>query len=290
MSVPVNLLKPDQRFWYAQLVVAAILADGEIDASEVEFLRGVIGVVKEPVARQALLAHIEAKQPPPVHEPPSAIPDQILAAIFTELILICIADVDFAVEERTFLEEVAGVMSFTPAYLKMLMNWLEDGLRWKRAQSELLPPSSGFTIGQVPIDQFSSEQRYWYAQLLISTIMLDGRLDEMELQFMKMAVGFVQEKPLKMKLMGYVKNKMSPPLSSPPDFPRDLLILIFVNVIQIVSADESISYSEQTMLKELSDLCGFESDLFARLISWCNQGVSWKGNKNGLIQRVRRSV
>lgn len=289
MSVPVNMLKPEQRFWYAQLVVAAILADGEIDASEVEFLRGVIGMIKEPVARQALMGHIEAKSPPPVQEPPSSIPDQILAAIFTELILICISDVDFADEERAFLDEVAGVMGFTAAYHKMLLAWLDEGLRWKRAQSELLPPASGFTIGQVPIDQFSAEQRFWYAQLMITCIMLDGKLDQMELEFMKMAIGFVPEKADKLKLMSYVKNKMSPPLVPPPDFPREILVLIFLNVIQIVSADESISYTEQTFLKELADHCGFEADLLARLLSWCNQGVSWKANKNGLIQRVRRS-
>ena len=112
MSVPINLLNPDQRYWYAKLVLSAILADGQIDSAEVEFLKQVIGIVKDEKQRQRLMRHIQSKTPPKL-QPPEGIPDQVLAAIFAELVLICIADVDFDETEEHFLRQVADLMEFT---------------------------------------------------------------------------------------------------------------------------------------------------------------------------------
>ncbi|OGG96743.1 MAG: hypothetical protein A2508_09585 [Candidatus Lambdaproteobacteria bacterium RIFOXYD12_FULL_49_8] len=290
MSVPVNLLKPDQRFWYAKLVLSAILADGEIDSAEVDFLRGVIGVVQAPELKANLMQYVQAKKPPEVNEPPSKIPDQVLAAIFAELILICISDHDFAEEEEAFLRKVADVMLLTEPFYRSMMAWLNEGLSWKKAQAELLPAELGINPGEVPLKDFDSEQKFWYAKLVIITLMLDGQVDEMELSFMKMAISFCEEDHQKKKLMAFVKNRLSPNLEEPYGFSRSQLVAVFVSILQIVTANESMTYKEQTYLKQLSDLCGFDKALFDRLINWATQGMNWKANKNGLIQRVRRKT
>ena len=290
MSVPVNLLKPEQRYWYAQLVLAAILADGEIDSAEVEFLKQVIGVVKEDQLRAQLMKHVQSKVPPEIKEPPSHIPDQIMAAIFAELILICICDHDFAEQEEKFLRQVADVMLFTEPFYRTMMNWLNEGLAWKKAEAELLPPGLGITPGEVPITDFDGDQKYWYARLMIITLMLDGKIDEMEVNFMKMAISFCEEASEKKELVGYVKNRLSPTLKEPYGFSKPQLISIFLSVLQIVTADEALTYKEQTYLQQLADMCEFEKPLFDKFIAWTNQGMLWKNNKNSLIQRVRRKT
>ena len=69
MTVPVDKLNRHQRQWYVNLVVAAILADHEINVSEVDFLKHIIAVV-EPDDRPQVMKFIETKQAPPLTPPP----------------------------------------------------------------------------------------------------------------------------------------------------------------------------------------------------------------------------
>jgi len=288
MSVPVQMLSEPQRLWYGRLVVSAILADGDIDAAEIEFLKEVMGVLKEPASKKEILGFVESKQAPPLVPPPTAIPDQILAAIYIELILVCISDSDFDQSERDFLSEVAQMMDFTDDYRKKLNIWLEEGLEWKHAQQEMLPQGSTVAAGLVPVDQFTGEQKFWYASLMVATILLDKNLDQFEIEFLKMAISFVEEKQEKLRLMGHVKNRMAPIINPPPGLAEDILLAIIFSVVQIVSADESISYREQTYLSNLFEICDIDPSIHAKILAWCHKGVNWKTNKNGLMTRVRR--
>jgi len=92
-----------------------------------------------------------------------------------------------------------------------------------------------------------------------------------------------------MRLFGFVKNRLAPHLSPPPDLPQDVLLLVLLNIIQVVTADEAISYKEQTYLGQVADICEIPTPVFSRLMAWANQGIAWKNNKNGLITRVRRT-
>ncbi len=286
MSVPVHTLNKEQRFWYANLVISAILADDEISPSEVDFLKQVIVIVSDPEKKKELMARISSKKKSPLTEPP-AVAKEILAAIFIELSLIMISDLDFADDEKAFLKTVADLFRFEKTYFLELMRWAEEGLQWKNSQQDLLSQGDKTENFQVSLGQLNAEQRKWYAQALIATIMLDGAIDEMELSFLKAAVSFVENKKDQMELMGYVRNKMSPRLKRPPDMSEGILIHIFIEVIRIVSADESLSYAEQAHLKQISDLCGFDADQFERCVAWCNRGISWMQNKNPLITNCK---
>ena len=286
MSVPVKTLTNDQKVWYARFVIGAILADDEISPSEVDFLKQVIGIVESPSEKKELMSLISSKKRPALSSP-QGIPKEVLAAIFIELILIMISDLDFAEQEKEFLKEVSRLFNFTKSYYTELMNWGEAGLNWKNSQKYLIRKDGKIENFQVPLDKLTSEQKNWYAKVLIATIMLDGLVDDSELQFLKAAMSFLDNKKDQQQLVGYVRNKMSPPLSEPPDVPEDILLLIFFEVILIVSADESLSYAEQTHLKNICNLCGFSEDVISKAIEWCHQGINWKQNKNPLIGRCK---
>ncbi len=286
MSVPVQTLNKEQRVWYANLVISAILADDEISPSEVDFLKQVIVIVSDPEKKKELMQRISLKKKFPLTEPPG-FAKEILAAIFIELSLIMISDLDFADDEKAFLKTVADLFRFEKTYYLELMRWAEEGLEWKNSQQDLLSGDDSIENFQVSLGQLNSEQRKWYAQTLIAIIMLDGAIDEMELSFLKAAVSFVDNKKDQMELMGYVRNKMSPPLKRPPDMSEPVRIHIFIEVIRIVSADESLSYAEQAHLKQISDLCGFDASQFEKCVAWCNRGISWMQNKNPLITNCK---
>jgi len=286
MSVPVQALNKEQRAWYAELVISAILADNEISPSEVDFLKQVIAIVPDAEKKKELMQRISSKKTSDL-SPPPGLPNEILAAIFVELLLIMISDLDFAEDEKEWLQKVADLFQFEKSYFRELMRWAQEGLEWKVSQQELVPGGETIENFQAVLGQMKGEQRKWYAQALIATIMLDGSIDEMELSFLKAAVALVDNKKEQMELMGYIRNKMAPRLQRPPDIPEAVLVYIFVEIIRIVSADESLTYAEQAHLKQIADLCGFSNERFEKCIAWCTRGLSWMQNKNPLISNCK---
>ena len=286
MSVPVHTLNKEQRKWYAQIVIAAILADDEISPSEIDFLKQVIAIVDHPEDKKELMQMISSKKGPKISEPPG-IQKEIMAAIFIELLLIMISDLDFADKEKKFLKKIADLFGLNKAYFTELMHWGEEGLAWKLSQQRLVAGEDENDNFDVPLNKLDPQQKKWYASTLISTIMLDGSIDESEISFLKAAVSFVDSKKDQMELLGYVRNKMAPKMLHPPEFPQNVLIRIFVEVIRIVAADEVMSYAEHSHLKQLSDKCGFSNELFNELLDWCNQGIKWMQNKNPLITNCK---
>ena len=112
MSVPVQKLNKEQKVWYAKFVIGAILADDEISPSEVDFLKQVISIVDSPAEKKELMQLISTKKRPPL-SPPKSIPKEILAAIFIELVLIMISDLDFADKEKEYLQDVSNLFNFS---------------------------------------------------------------------------------------------------------------------------------------------------------------------------------
>lgn len=286
MSVPVQNLTNEQKVWYAQLVVAAILADNQIDMSETEFLKQVLTIVNDPQEKKKLLMYIGQKKAPPLSEP-TEIKKETLAAIFIELVLIMISDLDFDEKEKSFLKNVANVFNLADHYFLAVMRWGAAGLDWKGSQEELFPSlPKNF---QVPLDQLNAAQKLWYAQTLISSIMCDGVIDKEEVSFIKMASSFIEDPKEKQKLMAFVKNKMVPPMTAPLGIPPGILGQIYIDVMMTISADENISYKEQAFLKQLASFCDFSDEKYNEILEWSNKGITWKQDKNNLIAKCEFS-
>ncbi|MDH5560635.1 MAG: DUF2225 domain-containing protein [Deltaproteobacteria bacterium] len=287
MAVPIQNLDEEQKFWYANLVVAAVLADDKIFLSEIEFLKQVIAIITSQEKRSELMEIIDKKKPPQLTAPPPGIPPKILVAIYIELILIIISDYDFADDERKYLKEVADLFNFDEGFYRELMNWCEDGLRWKTDQRELVSSDLQIEGMQIPLKRLNDKQKRWYSQTLVATVMLDGLVDQIEKSFLKMAISFLEDPQDKKQMLAYIGNKISPPMVRPPPMPKQYLMIVLIEVILIISADESLSYREIEYLQKISDNCGFSKEEFNRLMDWCNHGINWKQNKNSLFVKCR---
>ncbi|MCP4749831.1 MAG: TerB family tellurite resistance protein [Proteobacteria bacterium] len=284
MSVPLQSLNKQQKYWYTRFVVAAILADNEISASEVDFIEYIMSIVDNPAHKRELMQLLKLKRKP-ILVKPVGIGPEILTAIFTELILIMISDLDFHDRERTFLKQVSNLFDFSDAFFSKLMEWGEEGLEWKNSRKQFV---TGKDVGgdlHVPLQNLDAEQRKWYAQVLIATIMLDGIIEKEESQFLKMAASLLSNKEDQQQLLGYIRNKIAPPIIKPPAMPAEVLILIFIELMMIVSADEFLSVAELSHLRNISDMCGFTPAQYTKLIDWCNRGLLWKKSKNALIKQ-----
>ncbi|MBU3914346.1 hypothetical protein KKA14_02335, partial [bacterium] len=289
MGIPLHILTQSQRYWYAQMIVAAILADGEITQPETDFIKQILPLLKKPKERIELTNSIATKKSPPIFRPPG-VPPKVLAAVFIEMALVMISDIDFADTEKDFLAEVARVFQFQDDYYKELVAWCEEGLNWKNKQLNFVSATKRTDLLQVPVSKLNPNQQRWYAETLISGIMSDQQLDMAEVKFLKMAINLIKDENQRKELTNLVRRNRTPSLSSPPSIPEQYLITIFIEVMLIISADESLDKKEHDYLKQLASLCEFSDNLFTRLIAWCVQGIKWKRAKNPLISRSRIRV
>lgn len=286
MGIPLNILTQQQRFWYAQMIVAAILADEEITQPETEFIKQILPIIKRPEDRQELTNRIANRQPPKIFRPPGVAP-KVLAAVFIEMALVLISDVEFSDVERQFLENTARVFRFTRDYYDELLEWCEEGLDWKNRQLDFVSAVDRTDSLKVPVSKLNPVQQRWYAETLISSIMSDQQLDVAEVGFLKMAISLIKDDTQRNEVTNLVRRHQTPKLRKPPDMPKQTLIRIFIEVMLIISADESLDKKEQNYLQELAIACDFSESLFKRLVQWCIQGIKWKRAKNPLINRCR---
>ncbi|MDT8448411.1 MAG: hypothetical protein RRB13_16080 [bacterium] len=287
MSVPVAQLKDPQKLWYANLVISAVLADGEINSAEVSFLKPVLSLIAKPEDRLQLAQAIQTCKAPPLTPPPDGTHGTLLAAIFSELIMVLLSDVDLAETEREFLEEVSEVVGFEPRYQAEWYAWMEEGLDWKSEGLKLTPAEDANWL-----QEFNEGQRFWYAQTLVAAILMDRQIDNLEMNFLKMAIGMVGEAKSRNSLMAHVKNRFAPQLSAPP--PETTLterIQVFLSILQLIATDEVISTQERGFLEQVAQLADIPPQEFNRMVSWAIRGMEWRNRKNPLIARVKlRSV
>ena len=280
MSIPIHNLTTAQKAWYARLVIAAILADNKIDVSETEFLKQVFSNIGEVNDKKQLMNSIATKKAP-ILSAPEGIQTEILAAIYIELILILISDLNFDTKEKYFLKKVSELFNFTDNYFITMIKWAEEGLAWKISQKDLFENTT--ENFQIPIDSLSHKQKIWYANALIASIICDGAVDKEEVAFIKMATSFIKDPKERKNLLAFVRNRVCPPIENIPYIPREILDQIFVESMLIISADENISYKEQVYLKRLAKICGFSNEKHDHLLQWCHRGINWKQTKNNLI-------
>ncbi|MBU2648017.1 TerB family tellurite resistance protein [bacterium] len=286
MSVPFKALTQSQRFWYAEMVIAAVLADGEISQPETEFIKDIVHLVKTPEQKQELLGRLASKRPPPISRP-SGVPPGILAAVFLELSLVLISDAELTPEEKRFLEESARVFRFSEPYFKALMDWCNEGLAWKKEQIELISSDGKMSKMEVPVHRLNDDQLLWYAETLVATIMSDEQLDASEVRFLKIAIDLVKDETTKQRLTEMVRQNTAPPLRRHPGIDEDILKQVFFEVMLIISADESLHEKEEAYLKQLADHSGFSDAMYQRMVNWCHQGIKWKQSKNALIENCQ---
>jgi len=286
MSVPFKALTQAQRFWYAEMVIAAVLADGEISQPEAEFIRDIVRLVKKPDEKQELMGRLASKQPPPISRP-SGVPPKVLAAVFLELILVLISDAELTDAEKRFLKETARVFRFSDTYFKALMAWCMEGLSWKNEQVQLISTDGKIGDMGVPISGLSEKQLRWYAEVLVATIMSDEQLDASEVRFLKIAIDLVKDEGYQQQLTEMVRNNKAPQLTPHPQMNENVLKRIFFEVMLIISADESLHDKEKAYLKQLAGCCGFQDSLHDRMVGWCFQGIKWKQQKNRLIENCQ---
>ncbi len=101
----VSQLNPRAREWFATAMVGMVLADGNIDRSEMDFLLRMIQTVKEEAVVDRLKKFLQFKTPPPLGSPVGISRKEGMTMII-DLIRVAVADQDFDAKEKEMVHTV----------------------------------------------------------------------------------------------------------------------------------------------------------------------------------------
>jgi uncharacterized tellurite resistance protein B-like protein len=108
----ISALNERQRTWFATAMVGMILADGDIDRAEVEFIVKLISLVKDEAVQERLKKFIQFKTMPPLGQP-VGIDRKLGMSMIIDLIRIAVSDNDFAASEKAMIQEVGKGLGFS---------------------------------------------------------------------------------------------------------------------------------------------------------------------------------
>ena len=284
MEELMKLLTPAQQYWFANLLIHAIWADGKIVLSEFESLQRLIGLFKSLENRTQLMRHLENNQGEPIVLPPD-LDRKLLPQVYLEVLNFSISDWDLAEEERNFLETLSNQFGFAKSFQYTLMQWAEEGLRWQEDQRLLVPREVTLKNPRVPLHQMTDQQKVWYAEVLVSVVMIDGIVDPMEIKLLRTALSFVAEEKEKKRLLAFIKNRMRPSLlSPPPGLEMEVIYLIFFEVLRVMSLNDELANKEMIFIGDYIKACNLPASLEDRTLVWCKRGTTWRQKRKSLAK------
>ena len=116
----ISELQPRHREWFATATVAMMLADGNIDRSEMGFILQVIQLVKDEQVVDRLKKFIQFQTQPPLGTP-VGIDRKLAMTMIIDLIRIAVSDQDFDNKEKAMIHEIGTNLGFSQQEVDQLV-------------------------------------------------------------------------------------------------------------------------------------------------------------------------
>ena len=117
---------------------------------------------------------------------------------------------------------------------------------------------------QLPnIEQMSSAEKNWFASSIAGMVAADGRADQSELNFLKEAINFLENKDEINKIMSVVKTGR-PPEMGPLDIDPKQAFLMLKYLAQLMVADSDLSSKEIGFFLSTGKFLGFSNQILAK--------------------------
>ncbi len=296
MQIPIYNWSQEKVIWFVELLILAVKADNEITVTEMNFLVKYFAFVKDLNDKKRLLEAL--KSGGLKLQEPTNFGDSELAWIYTELVSVLISDFDFAEQERDFLAQVSEAFGFSNDYYHKIVIWCEEGLAWKYSKLALIESNekSNKKEGEeteklsnlaVPVNLMDQAQKFWYAQILVHTIVIDGVIDKEEMTLFKMVIGFVQDKQETMKLMTFLKYKEKPRLYHPNNLDETLKLRVFLEVINHFVTNSQNEEREKVFVNQLAGVCELSHESLKKGLEIWEDGILWHRAGERLIETAK---
>ncbi len=134
--VPVKAMNIEQKKWYVDIMVSALMLAGLRDEKEIDLLKYILENTENKEEQKVLKAHIFKKHRPPMHRPPK-MSEEVLILIFMDLISIHTSKGVFSYQGEQQIKQLSDLSRITTASFTQVMEWCHRGLHWKGLRSEL---------------------------------------------------------------------------------------------------------------------------------------------------------
>jgi len=277
--------------WYLELLIRAIGSDRSVSATEMQLISQVFRYLKVDGERKRLMQMLENEAQPesPLVTPPDLSGSE-LGAAFADVALLLIADCEYSDDERLYLENLARSFGFAERFFNGLMEWVAQGFHWKQGQLELVrqcvPEGEHLTEAITPVHLLNSEQKLWYAEVLLSAILADGVVEQDEVYLLKTLLGWIESPVDKNRLVELAKARQKPPLSRPQGIKPSILQLIYLEVLYHFVFNGLFGEKEREFAKQLATACQLSDSFVEKGYEWWHEGVEWKKGANMLLNQA----
>jgi uncharacterized tellurite resistance protein B-like protein len=116
----ISELNVRQRDWFVTAMISMVLADGNIDRAEVDFLLKATSLIKDEPTKDRMKKFIQFKTLPPLGAP-GAVDRKVAMTMIIDLIRVAVADKDFADKEKDMIRQIGHSLSFAPDEIDKLV-------------------------------------------------------------------------------------------------------------------------------------------------------------------------
>jgi len=116
----ISRLNPKQRTWFATAIVAIVLADGNIDRAEVDFIVKLVSLVPDQPTVERLKKFIQFKTIPPLGAP-AEIDRKLAMSMMIDMVRVAVSDKHFPDSEKVMLMKVGKSLGFSEGEVEKLI-------------------------------------------------------------------------------------------------------------------------------------------------------------------------
>lgn len=138
MHVPLNKFNPEQRLWYAHLIVAAIKSDEGVTPTEMTHLVMAMHFLT-PEEKEEIQVSMHLKVSlPGLKKVPKGLSPAVRAAVFTDLVRVVVSDGNLSPKEKAFLLSALEWFELPKEVASPLMNWCESSLKLEQERRHIV--------------------------------------------------------------------------------------------------------------------------------------------------------
>lgn len=113
-------------------------------------------------------------------------------------------------------------------------------------------------------EALSLEEKIWFARAIAGMVVADGRVDDSELEFLRDAISFLEDKDQVNKIMGIVRQNKTPSLEPRRIDPKQSFIILKY-LAELMVVDGKMSETEITFFVYAGNLLGFTEKILTKL-------------------------
>ncbi len=139
------------------------------------------------------------------------------------------------------------------------------------------------------IYKLSKETKIWIAQAVAGLITADRAVCDEEVQFLRKAIDFLDDKAEILKVIDLVKLRNKPSLGRLEiDLELSCRILFFLS--EVIVADHTLTKGEIEYFQTIGMLLGMDSEKCFKIVQWSNKSYHLQLKKENLIEDLLYTI